>query len=108
MSAGYTLMHIQLAEALAANQRANLIIGQQAAEMKALQDALDNTWSPATQAHYEKIEAELGRAKVVIGHLYAALDGLRDRYVPNDAARPEVAAADQALDQCRRFFPYST
>ncbi len=76
--------------------------------MRELERELATRWSPATQAHYERIEARLGIAEVVIGNLYAALDGLRDRYVPNDAARPEVAAADQALDQCRRFFPDST
>ncbi len=33
--------------------------------------------------------------------LYTALDALRDRYVPNDDARPEVAAADAALKAYR-------
>ncbi len=43
------------------------------------------------------------RLSELVANLAAALGGLRDRYVPNDETRPEVAAADDALSQYRRF-----
>jgi len=82
--------------------------GEESDEVTVAMSALSNhyrPWDAATQAHYEELEAKYGRLDVTAAHLAEALEGLRDRYVPNDDSRPEVAAADCALATYRRFFP---
>lgn len=42
------------------------------------------------------------KQKQLAAQLASALNELRDHYVPNDSSRPEVAAADEALERYRK------